>query len=245
LTPDEERLVTSFTHVAKAAAKRRWRTAPHALEESELLSIAYFGLVQAARRWHDYCERKTKETGTFYDPGREDFFAVYASRRCDGAIMDDLRSKDYATRSLRAKSKRLREAGQDEGVTIIHLAEITGMKVAEVSRVINDMQNRPVSLEAEGNDFEITQTTESQATVRTILQATAKAIQDLPDEEQVVLALHYYKTRESADQKKMVTLQLQQVAAELGVPEGYISTLHTRAVLSVHEAMLQAAEGIR
>jgi DNA-directed RNA polymerase specialized sigma subunit len=130
-------------------------------------------------------------------------------------------------------------------VTIIALAEITGMKVAEVSRVINDMQNRPVSLEAEGNDFEVAQTTESQATVHVILKATAQAIQELSDEEQVVLALHYFKTRESADKKKMVNLQLQQVAAELGVPEGYISNLHTNAVLRVHEKMLEAAESVR
>jgi RNA polymerase sigma factor for flagellar operon FliA len=243
LTPEQEALVTKGLHVAKLAAHRRYRTAPHALEESDLLSLAYFGLVQAAKRWKPYCEER-REKGLPGDETRIDWFCVFASRRCDGAIMDELRSRDYATRSLRAKSKRLQKAGQDEGVTISALAEITGMKVAEVSKVINDMQNRPVSLEADGSDFEVAQTTESQANVHNILHATAQAIRELPDEEQVVLALHYFAMRERADGKKMVNIQLQQIAAKLGVPEGYVSQLHTRAVRRVHDAMKLAAEGL-
>src|SRR4029078_8779613 len=120
----EDELIHMGMPVAQKAARRIYRTAPHAFEEDDLLVISYFGLVQAAKRWHLYCVRNE------FDESRIDYFlTVYASRRCSGAIWDELRTRDHATRSLRAKSKRLRAAGQDEGATLVEMSQATGMTV--------------------------------------------------------------------------------------------------------------------
>jgi hypothetical protein len=63
----EEKLVRLGLNVARNAARKVYRTAPHALEEADLLSLAYYGLTQAAGRWESYCERKG------YSPERLDF----------------------------------------------------------------------------------------------------------------------------------------------------------------------------
>lgn len=213
----EEKLVIDHLELAKQVSRKIYRTAPHALELDELTSIAYTGLVQAAQRWKSYCQQRG------YDSSRMDFFQVVARQRCHGAILDVLRSQDFATRSLRAKSKRLQEAGQDSGVSTTELAARTGMSRSEVSRVQRGMSNKPVSLEADGSDFEILQTTESIHHVNQMLSALVAGYNTLSVEAQIVIALHYYEG-----------LELQKVAQRLSAPESWVSSLHTEAVLFLH-----------
>lgn len=227
LTNDKELmgLIQDNLGMAEAISVNIWKSAPHALEIDELKSTAYEGLVQAASRWRAYCERNE------YDPKAYNFFKVYAASRIRGAIYDAIRKNDWSSRTLRAKSRLLKDAGQDSGVTVAELAERTGMTETEVTKTMVRMAAKPVSLQAASVDCEDSQSLEGTLFEQDIRAATVEAIGKLPFEYQLVLAMHYYENKE-----------LKVVAAELNITDAKASHLHTRAVLAIREAMVEVAK---
>jgi RNA polymerase sigma factor for flagellar operon FliA len=222
---DQEAWIADYMDLAQSLAMQVWRTAPHALELDEMRAIAYHGLVMAAARWRAYCEKNA------YDPGRMEYFRPFVQRRVHGALMDEIRRADWATRSLRTRAKALQAAGADKGgLTDRELATRSGLSVTEVRATLRGMAQRPVSLE--GEDLEVRGSTdvESNAFTTTMLTRVSAEIRNLALDQQTVLALHYFRG-----------LQLQQVAKAMGITESRASQLHARAVLTVHAGMLQVA----
>ncbi len=218
-------LIEQHMGMAEAISVNVWKTAPHALDIDELRSLAFFGLTQAAARWRPYCD----ENG--YDSSAYNFFKGFASSRIRGAIYDSIRSNDWTTRTLRGKSKLLKEAGQDNGASISELSERTGMSEQEVTRTMARMAAKPVSLQAASMDFEDSETLEGSIFEQDVRTATVEAIGKLPLEYQIVLAMHYYEGKE-----------LKVVAAELKITDARASNLHTKAVLAIREAMVNVAK---
>ncbi len=225
MLPTVDQLIEEYYPLAQSLAQQVWRTAPHALELDEMRGIANLGLVHAANRWYPYCAEHER------DPARLEFFKPFVVRRVRGSLIDAIRASDWATRSLRTRSKALQEAGQDKGLTDAELARRTGMTVLEVRATIRGMAQRPGSLEAEELDPVAGTSVESSAFTTFVLSSVVDVIRTLPREEQAVLALHYFNG-----------LQLQQVSKVLGIPDSRTSQLHASAVLTVHQAMLQATQ---
>lgn len=225
MTVDPDSLIHQYMGLTQSIAQQVWRTAPHALELDELTGIAYLGLVSAAKRWPKYCVENN------YDPMALQFFKPFVARRVHGALIDAIRSADWATRSLRTRAKALQQAGQDKGIGEKELAEKAGMTVKEVRSTIQGMSQRPVSLEAEELDPVAGTRVESDAFTSDLLETFVGTIRDLEPEQQIVLTLHYFKG-----------LQLQEVAKTMGISESRASQLHARAVLAVHSGMVTAAQ---
>lgn len=230
---DRDILIRDHMGLAKAIAVQNWQTATYALEVDEMKSMAYMGLVDAANRWEKYCEKNG------YDPAAVEYFKVFAARRIHGTIRDGIRQNDWATRTLRDKAKRLKQAGQDDGATPEELAERTGMTIKEVSSTIHRMSTRPVSLEAQGgggeqngfaHNYPASITTDGTSFELEMLRHATDVMRTLPQDQQVVLALHYYEA-----------LEIRSVAHELGITESRASQLHTKAVLTIRQALLEAA----
>lgn len=237
----EQQLVLSHTALAKSIARKVYDTAPHALELEELRAIAYAGLVDAAARWRDYCTKNE------YDYLRIAFFTKYSSLRIRGEIYDRLRSKDWATRSLREKSKKINKiTASTNGAdfpSVEELAEQTGLTEKEVRDTITGMSRAPISLEvaSQGLDTETgdgvglqlaeAQDVESAASVHAILCSFADAVRDLPFEERLIIVLHYHQQ-----------LELKKAAALLDITDAQASTLHTSAVLKLLSHLRFAAE---
>lgn len=222
---DMEALVHQYIGLSQSLAQQVWRTAPHALDVDEMRAIAHFGLVDAASRWKNYCAKHG------HSPHALEYFKPYVVRRVRGALIDAIRSSDWATRSLRTRAKQLQDAGQDKGVPEKELAERTGLSIKDVRSTIRGMAQRPVSLEAEELDPESNRTVESSAFTAQILGTVVDTVRALPGEEQVVLALHYFHGQ-----------QLQEVARSMGISESRASQLHAKAVLAVHAEMVTAAQ---
>jgi RNA polymerase sigma factor for flagellar operon FliA len=235
---DTESLILEHMELAKTIANREWRTATHVLRLDDMISLANLGLVDAANRWVPYCKDKG------YDPSATQYFKVFAGFRIRGTIRDYLRKEDWATRTLRSKSKRLKEAGQDEGLTVHELADKTGMTVSEIDKVNARLANRPISLEsfvgdkdnadstftAKGSQLREVIDTESAAFSSDILSTFVSTVKSLPVDQQLVIVLHYYKK-----------LDLRKVAEELGLPEAKVSQMHHLSVLKVKSALTTAA----
>lgn len=235
---DVDSLILNHMNLANDIAVREWRTATHALRKDDMISLAYTGLVDAAHRWEPYCAKNE------FDPEAVQYFKVFASLRIRGTIRDYIRKEDWATRTLRGKSKKLKDAGQDEGLSAVELSDKTGMSVTEINKVNARLAARPVSLEAHFSNAyqdspgphsnpELRETvdTESSAFSREILSKFAEAVKVLPKESQVVLILHYYER-----------LDLRKVAEELKLSESKVSQLHANAVVAIKSAIVQAAQ---
>lgn len=218
-------LIEENIGMAEAISVNIWKTAPHALDIDDLRSLAYFGLTQAAARWRPYCEKNN------YDSKAYNYFKVFASSRIRGAIYDAIRSNDWSSRTLRGKSRQLKNAGQDNGATISEMAERTGMTEKEVTKTLVRMAAKPVSLQAASIDCEDDRSLDGTVFEQDIRAATVKAIERLPFEYQLVLAMHYFQAKE-----------LKVVAAELNITDARASHLHTKAVLAVREAMVEIAK---
>jgi len=229
-------LISEHMNLAKEIAYREWKTATHALDKDEMLSLAYLGLVDAATRWEAYCAKNE------YDPTATQYFKVFARLRIRGTIRDKIRSEDWATRTLRSKSTRLKAAGQDEGVSIAELAERTGMSTSEINKVNARLAAKPVSLDAKmstgdfdsaSNEVQLKEDidTEGIAFANSMINTFVSTLKTMSPESQVVIVLHYYSK-----------LDLRKVAEELNLPETKVSQIHSNAIVAVREALMDAAQ---
>lgn len=221
---DADELVHAYLGLAQSLAKQVWRTAPHALELDELTAIAYEGLVKAAQRWHPYCREND------YSPDALQFFKPFVVFRVRGALIDAIRSVDWAGRSLRNRAKKLAEAGGDRGLSVAQLAVATGMSETEVRNTQRDMTHRVVSADSDDCELRASTDVESSVFTRGLLRVVVQTVQALPFDQQAVIALHYHSG-----------MKLQEVAAAMGITDSRASGLHAKAVLAIHEALADAA----
>ena len=102
MTPDrrasEDELVRAHLHLAGRAGGEPPRRLPSHVNRDDLSWAAVLGLAQAARSW---------------DPGRGASFERHAATRIRGALLDELRDSDWASRSVRSRARRLQQAGEE------------------------------------------------------------------------------------------------------------------------------------
>ena len=197
---------------------------PSHVDIEDLVQVGIVGLLQSASR---------------FDPERGYKFQTYASRRVQGAMLDYLRSLDWRPRSIRQKNRQMDKA-QDaiekrlgRNVTSEEMAEEMGVAVED----IQDWQNES---SAEGDPLSIrTWGTESETSHKDTLESIADpsdspeilahthemeeilthAIESLPDNEKVVIRLHYKEE-----------VPMHEIGKVLGVKQGRVSQLHGQAV---------------
>ena len=135
---DEEqnqRLVAAMPMVHRAVREFSSRV-PRFVDREELVAAGMLGLTQANRA---------------YDAAKGVPFEVYARTRVTGAILDDLRSRDWLTRNQRGKAKIVIEAMRDmqndnseitnhlSHPSVEEIARRTKLPVAEVRIVLSDL----------------------------------------------------------------------------------------------------------
>lgn len=235
---DRDDLILTHLHLAEAIANREWRTATHALKRDDMLSLAYWGLLDAAEKWPAYCKKNE------YDPGAIQYFKVYASLRIRGAIRDYIRAEDWATRTTRSKAKLLKEAGQDDGATLLELSDRTGMSVSEINKVISKLASRPISLDAYAYNHDTSQEapssarselkdavdTEGSAFANDMQKVFVNKFEMLNSEAKVILVLHYYSR-----------MDLRAISLELGLSESKVSQIHAQSVVFIRDALIGAS----
>jgi RNA polymerase sigma factor for flagellar operon FliA len=91
-TDQEERRVRENLALVDYAVSQLAGRLPRHVPRDELVSAAMAGLAQAARS---------------FDPARDTRFDAYASARIRGALLDELRSRDWASRSVRSRARKM------------------------------------------------------------------------------------------------------------------------------------------
>ena len=221
-------LVEHHMGLARYIAARIARTLPAHVDGDDLLSSAYFGLIDAVDR---------------FDHSRGVHFETYATTRIRGSILDEMRREAWAPKSVWAAQRKIvdatatLEASLGRTPTVAELAERVDMTEDDVLAAqwesqrsyVQELGGVSVSDEDRGPSSGDPQHLPSsdlagdveQARLRTLI---ARAWVALPDQHRDVLALRYGAglTREAA-------------GVELGVGRSKVTRLTDEACLLLRE----------
>jgi RNA polymerase sigma factor for flagellar operon FliA len=198
---------------------------PRHIPRDELTSAALFGLVQAARA---------------YDPNRGVSFDRYARRRMQGALLDDLRSRDWASRGVRAAARKVRSVTDDLTValgrtpTASETGAAAGLSAGEVSRLHDDVHRATVlnydSVFRDSEDCDALSTADADPG-EVILHRERRAylrdaVSALPERLRLVVVGCFFEERPMLD-----------LARELGVTESRVSQMKAEALALLREGL--------
>ncbi|MFA5118905.1 MAG: FliA/WhiG family RNA polymerase sigma factor [Candidatus Omnitrophota bacterium] len=221
-----EALILHYLWYVKYIAGRIAIKLPAHVRSEDLFNSGVIGLIDSLER---------------FDDSRNNSFRTYAFTRIQGAIIDELRSLDWAPRSLRRKARAIKEASQvlsqklNRQPGMPEIAQHLKMSVQEVSRVQADMhavsllsldkvlpnQDDPergacslMLIECEKPVNSKTACEEKEK-----LELVAEQINGLPEKERLVVTLYYYEE-----------MTLKEISETLSLSESRVSQLHTQAI---------------
>ena len=197
---------------------------PAHVNRDDLLSAGYAALVQAARG---------------FDASRGVPFARFAAARVRGALLDELRGLDWASRSVRQRARRTDAARQEltaelgRTPTVAEVAGRLGCTVEDIESADDDVQRAVVfSLQGFATATADDMVTEPGAGPEELLIRRERvgylrhAIDALPDRLRAVVVGYFFEERPMA-----------QIAVELGVTESRVSQLRGEALTLLRDGL--------
>lgn len=225
-----EQLIMEYLPYVKRIVHRIAIHLPPNVDTEDLINVGVIGLIQAIDR---------------YDSSRDNKFTTYAAFRIRGAVLSELRSRDFLSRANRRKVRELEKAylklelklGRE--VDDAELAEDMGISLDQLYRIRQMSSISFISYEELGytsnNDKEklisnLVRDDANDVLTRTGLKqlkiAIAEAIEELPEKEKQVLSLYY-----------MDELTMKETGKVLGVTESRVSQLHSQAVIRLRSKL--------
>lgn len=222
---DRETLIIEHLSLVKYLVGRIIPQLPPHVDPQDLMSAAMIGLINAADR---------------YDPERGVLFKTFAEQHVRGTILDELRSYDVLSRSMRDKYKRL----EREVVSLEHrlgrnptgdeVASALNIDLNEYYSLLDDVHVFTfISIDDswednEGSQFSLadvlceseSRNPQQQVMKMQLAEALGQAIENLPDKERLAVTLYY-----SED------LNLKEIGETLGLTESRISQLLSQAMV--------------
>jgi len=218
-----DELITEYLPYVKSIANRMAVHLPPSVEADDLINAGVIGLMDAIER---------------YDSTRENKFITYALFRIRGAILSELRSRDFLSRSNRSKIRELekayqdlnlklgREAEDDEvaeklGISLDEFYEIRKMSTMsfvsfeEIGSFSNDEKDDLMRLLVDGDTDPLSLTG-----LKEIKNSIARAIEQLREKEKMVLSLYYWDE-----------LTMKEIGKVLDITESRVSQIHSQALI--------------
>jgi len=234
-----EKLILHYSPLVKYVAGRVGVGLPPNIEQADLVSYGIFGLIDAIEKFD--IERAIK-------------FETYAISRVRGAIIDELRAIDWIPRSVRHKAREVERAYAElEGElhrtpTEAEVAGRMGIKVGDLHHIFSQVSyvnvvalDELLSVGGEkGDSLTLGDTLEDKGAEDPVLAfegeetkyLLARAINQLPEREKIVVTLYYYEG-----------LTLAEIGQVLGVTESRICQMHTKAVLQLRGKIAEVTAG--
>ncbi len=221
----EEQLVTEHLPLVGYLVSELIGRLPAHVSRDELTSAGMAALAQAARSFDD--ERGVP-------------FGRFASTRIRGALIDELRSYDWASRSVRSRARR-RDIAEEELTramgrtpTQTELAEYLGVAPSEIDAVQEDVQRAVVlSLQGFGDSGSVDDVVSGREPGpdevllhRERIGYLYDAVEVLPDRLRTVVIRYFFEERPMAE-----------IAEELGVSESRVSQMRAEALLLLKDGM--------
>lgn len=223
-------IVENYIGLVRRVARGLALSMPAFVNEDDLVSYGYFGLIDAVDK---------------FDPDRGYKFETYAIPRIRGSILDELRTLDWAPRSIRARTnaieKLMTTTEHGAAMTEQEAAEFLGMSPEEFHKFKTDEHVAFVaSLDIEMNDGATGEDTLSFADIIAderanhdsvieydhILNTLVQRINMLPERERILMYLYYFEQMTLAD-----------IGQLMKVTESRVCQIHTSICASLKEAL--------
>ncbi len=234
-----DQLILKYSPLVRYVAGRVGVGLPPNVEHADLVSYGIFGLIDAIEKFD--LERAIK-------------FETYALSRIRGAIIDELRSMDWIPRSVRSKAREV-ERTYAELETELHRTPTEPEVAARMGIPLRDLHSifsqvsyvNVVALDellggGSGGDkaegMSLGDTLRDNKAVDPVMAfegeetkfLLARAIDQLPEREKIVVTLYYYEG-----------LTLAEIGSVLGVTESRICQMHTKAVLQLRGRLAEVS----
>jgi len=225
-TIDKHALVEEHVSLVRYLATRLGAKLPPSIEVDDLVGAGMLGLIDAAEK---------------FDAARGIRFRTYAERRIRGAILDHLRSLDWAPRSLRRRARELEsvhsklERDHGRAVDATEIAEYLDIDLSELQSLMNEINSvqmtslqgatesdsdgvwcadpiQTISDSPEMSPFAVCAREETRSQL-------ARAIDNLPEKERLVVSLYYVEE-----------LTMKEIGGIIGVNESRVSQIHSKAM---------------
>jgi RNA polymerase sigma factor for flagellar operon FliA len=226
---DADQLAVAHVPLVAHVVRETMARVPSYVNRDDLYSAGLLALVTASRA---------------FDPTRGVPFAPYATTRIGGALVDELRSSDWSSRSVRRRSREIEEARNRLAATIGGLpdnaavAAALGLSADEVAQTDADVARaRVLPLDAGPDNVfaDLLRAPEPgpEATFEHTerVEYLADAIEELPERLRTVVRGYFLEERPMAE-----------IAAELGVTESRVSQLRAEALVLLRDALNSALD---
>jgi len=218
-----DQLITEYLPYVKRIVHRIAVHLPSTIDIDDLMNVGVIGLIQAVDR---------------YDPKRDNKFMTYAVFRIRGAVLSELRSRDFLSRANRRKIRDLEnvhlkleqklgrevddfEVAQELGIDIeqVHrtkqMSGISFISFEELGFSSKDEKEKLINYLVDSDDDALTMTR-----LKELKAAVAGAIEQLPEKERLVISLYY-----------LDELTMKETGKVLNVTESRVSQIHSQAVM--------------
>ncbi len=203
---------------------------PPTVETDDLVNVGIIGLIQAIER---------------YDPKRDNKFMTYAVFRIKGAVLSELRSRDFLGRTTRKKIRNLEKAylkleqklgrevedsevAEEMGIDIdqFHqvkrMSSISFVSFEEIGYSTKDEKEQFLTNIFGGDGRDAL----SMTTIKEIKVTLAKHIDQLPEKEKLVVSMYY------SDEMTM-----KEIGSVLDITESRVSQIHSQAVIRLRSKL--------
>ncbi len=223
-----EAMIVKYAYLVKRIAGKMAAKLPSSVMLDELISAGCMGLIDAVDK---------------YDPQKEVNLQTYAEYRIRGAILDELRSMDWYSRSMRKKIREIekavatvearegrpaedREIAGELGINLDqyyrHLTDIHGTAILSLDEFIRNQDNETMSQKRFQDGVRSLDDPSRNFARQELKQVVAKAITGLSEKEQLVISLYYHDE-----------LTLNEIGKVLSLTESRICQIHTMALIKL------------
>lgn len=222
-----DQLLVQYLPLVKYVAGKMMFSLPTCVDYNDLLSAGVMGLMGGLER---------------FKPEQGVKFETFVLPRIKGAILDELRTLDWAPRSLRSKARQLERASEHlekklgRPASAIEIADELNMKIEDYGHVVRELSKASLlSLDGSRVDdkekttsmYDLLENTETDNPQRKLEKHEMKlvlieAIEELNEQEKIVMALYYYEE-----------LTLKEIGQVLNITESRVSQIHSKALDSL------------
>jgi len=228
LTADERaraEALRKYAPLVKYVVDKISSTLPKSIDTEDLIHTAIIGLYDAVAK---------------FDETRGTKFETYAVWRIKGAVLDELRSLDWASRSTRRKAREFERVSHQleqqlgRSASEQEIAEALELPVQAYNRLLEEVRgatllslDQTVTVDDEHDLSGLAEAIEDPNAIDplvTIQEEESKglllgAINSLLEQERLVIALYYYEE-----------MTLKEIGETLSISESRVSQIHTKAI---------------
>lgn len=216
-----EGLVREYLPLVKRIAYHLMTRLPASVEVDDLIQAGLIGLLDAVER---------------YDDSQGANFETYATQRIRGAMLDELREADWASRNVRKAARQIENAIHTleqrlkRPPTEQEIADELKLDIHAYFSLLNDARGAQLlyyeDLHEEGGDDFLERFADDISlgpfdiiTSRAFKRALAQAVAQLPEREKQLMGMYYEQE-----------MNFKEIGAVLGVSESRVCQLHSQAI---------------